>query len=307
MKNILLIAGGGTLGSYTSAEALRLGHAVDVICLEDKVSDHANLRYFRFRVNLDSLTGFLAGKHYDAIVNFLHYSTAEAYQPFHELLMQHTDQLVFLSSYRVYADLQHPLTETAPLLGDVLDDADFLQNEGYAMGKTRCERYLRTQPLDKVTIIRPVISFSALRLDINMHNLHAVLDAAKGGYALPLPEGARNLTAGLDWAGNSGKLIAHLLCNPAAMGETFTISSGQSNTWETVAKWYTELCGVQFDWVPDDQYPLEPGDSWRLYYDRLYDRDVDASKVLAATGLTAADFMPVRDAIALEIANAQQA
>ena len=39
-KNVLLIAGGGTLGTYASEELLRLGHSVDVICLEDKVSDN---------------------------------------------------------------------------------------------------------------------------------------------------------------------------------------------------------------------------------------------------------------------------
>ena len=30
-----LIAGGGTLGTYTAEELLRLGHRVDIICLED--------------------------------------------------------------------------------------------------------------------------------------------------------------------------------------------------------------------------------------------------------------------------------
>lgn len=39
MKHVLLIAGGGTLGTYTAEECLRLGYKVDIICLEDKVSD----------------------------------------------------------------------------------------------------------------------------------------------------------------------------------------------------------------------------------------------------------------------------
>ena len=33
LKRVLLIAGGGTLGTYTAEELLRLGHMVDVICL----------------------------------------------------------------------------------------------------------------------------------------------------------------------------------------------------------------------------------------------------------------------------------
>ena len=33
MKTVLLIAGGGTLGTYTGLELLRLGCKVDIICL----------------------------------------------------------------------------------------------------------------------------------------------------------------------------------------------------------------------------------------------------------------------------------
>ena len=55
MKRVLLIAGGGTLGGYVSEELLRLGHSVDVICLEDNVSDNANLRFFKSRATLEYL------------------------------------------------------------------------------------------------------------------------------------------------------------------------------------------------------------------------------------------------------------
>ena len=47
MKRVLLIGGGGTLGTYTAEELLKLGHKVDVICLEDHVSDNENLRYIK--------------------------------------------------------------------------------------------------------------------------------------------------------------------------------------------------------------------------------------------------------------------
>ena len=47
MKKVLLIAGGGTLGLYTAKELLRLGHAVDIICLDDMTSDNEKLRFFK--------------------------------------------------------------------------------------------------------------------------------------------------------------------------------------------------------------------------------------------------------------------
>ena len=128
MKKALLIAGGGTLGSYTAEELLRLGHKVDVICLEDKVSDNENLRYFKATATVEYLKDLLADNHYDGIVNFLHFKTAEAYEPYHALLSKSTEHLIFLSSYRVYADLVHPITEEAPQLLDVIkDDQKFLE------------------------------------------------------------------------------------------------------------------------------------------------------------------------------------
>ncbi len=302
-KHALLIAGGGTIGSYVSKELLALGHTVDVICLEDHASPDPRLRFYRASATLPYLTEFLAGKHYSAIVNFLHYETAEDYRPYHELLSAHTDQLVFLSSYRVYADRRHPITESAALLSEAIqDDPDFLATETYAMGKLRCERYLREESKTKNwTILRPVISFAGKRFDLLMYN--NVLEEAKEHAPVLLPEGARRLVAGLDWAGNVGKLIAHLLFRPECLGETYTVTSGAHHTWEEIAAYYTELAGISFEWIPTEEYIARetPGNRYRLIYDRLWSRDMDASKILAATHLTPADFLPLREAIRTEL------
>ena len=227
MKNVLLIAGGGTLGTYTAEELLRLGHKVDVICLEDKTSENENLRFFKARATLEYLKEFFKGNHYDGIVNFLHYKNHEDYIPYHELLTNNTDHLIFLSSYRVYADLEHPITENAPQLLDVIkDDEEFLAKENYALSKARAERFLADNPYPKnFTVVRPVISFSDRRLDLNMVSGHDILNAIKEGKAVKLPLEARGLTAGLDFAGNSGKMIANLLFKKEFIGESYTPSS----------------------------------------------------------------------------------
>ena len=71
-KKVLLIAGGGTLGTYTARELLEKGHSVDVICLEDKVSCHPNLTFIKADADLQFLESYLENKYYDGIVNFLH-------------------------------------------------------------------------------------------------------------------------------------------------------------------------------------------------------------------------------------------
>ena len=299
MKRALLIAGGGTLGTYTAKELLRLGHKVDVVCPEDKVSDNENLRFYKAYATLDYLKELFKENRYDGIVNFLHFSECEGYVPYHELLSRNTDHLIFLSSYRVYADLEHPITEDAPQLIDVIKDNErFFREEKYALSKSKIERFLKDNPYPKIwTVVRPVISFSARRLDLVLHSGETVFDAIKNGGTITLPLEARNLTAGLDWAGNSGKLIANLLFKKECIGEAYTISSAQNLSWGEVADIYTKLLGLKIAWEPIDKNI----DDWRWYYDRAYDRRIDNSKVLRATGLGYEDFVSIEEGIKLEL------
>ena len=168
MKHMLLIAGGGTLGLYAAKELLEQGCRVDIICLEEHTSDDPNLRFFVQRITEESLPEFLEGRHYDGIINFIHYKDHREFIRAYPLLMAHTEHLIFLSSYRVYADEQHPITEDAPRLYDVIkDDPTFLATEDYAVPKSKCEDFLRTKHAgEHWTIVRPVISFSSLRMSL---------------------------------------------------------------------------------------------------------------------------------------------
>ena len=308
-KKFLLIAGGGTLGTYVSQELLRHGAFVEVICPEEKESYNERLTFHQSLATEELLRDLFSKTHYDGIVNFLHYEDPEDYKKIHPLLIANTDHLIFLSSYRVYADAQHPLTETAPRLLDVVKDPHFLENEKYAIPKAKCEDYLRNERSGEPwTIVRPVISFSDKRLDLLLFSGHKVLRAAQKNEALYMPEIAKNYTAGLDWAGNTGKLIANLFCKPESLGETFTIYSGHKLTWGQVADIYQKVTGVKIRWTDEesflDKYPrLREVDSakWAWIYDRRYNRDIDATKVLRVTGLTQADFASIEEGLRREL------
>ena len=304
MKKVLLIAGGGTLGTYTAKELLNKGCAVDVICLEDYTSNNPKLCYHKAKADLNYLTEFLKDKYYDGIVNFIHYYVPEMYKPVHKLLTSKTDQLIFLSSYRVYAESKQPLTEEAPFLADVVEDEEFLKSEDYAVPKAICEKFLREESGTKNwTVVRPVISFSDKRFDLVTVSGHEIIDAARSGKTVILPEAAKNLTAGLDWAGNSGKLIANLLFKKECLGEAYTVSSGQNLTWGEVADIYTRLTGVNFRWADTEEYVSTGHGGNGLFYDRLYDRAVDNTKILKATGFKNEDFTSIEDGIKIELNN----
>ena len=304
-KRVLLIAGGGTLGTYVSQELLRLGAFVEVICPEEKVSHHERLHFHQSLATEELLRDLFSKRHYDGIVNFIHYQDPEAYKKVHPLLIGSTDHLIFLSSYRVYADEQHPITEEAPRLTDVVTDSYFLENEKYAVPKARCEDYLRGECAGEPwTIVRPVISFSDRRLDLLMYTHDRVLVAAKEGETLLLPEMVKDFTAGLDWAGNTGKLIANLLFKPDAIGQTFSVYSGHGLTWGEIASLYQELTGLMVRWCDEEtylDYHTEARHAWSWKYDRRYVRDIDCTKILGVTGLTRADFTPVAEGIRYEL------
>ncbi len=308
-KRVLLIAGGGTLGTYVSKELLRLGAFVEVICPEEKVSDNERLIFHQSLATEELLRDLFSQKHYDGIVNFIHYIKVEDYKKIYPLLIKNTDHLIFLSSYRVYADMQHPVTETAPRLLDVATDTYFLENEKYALPKAKCEDFLNGEHKGEPwTIVRPVISFSDRRLDLLLYSGHKVLKAAKEGTELALPEMVKDYTAGWDWACNSGKLIANLLFKPEAIGETFTIYSGHGLTWGEVASIYQKITGVKIRWCDEETYlnvhtAVKTNNilNWAWIYDRRYNRDIDCTKVLQATGLTKKDFASVEEGIRCEI------
>jgi len=304
-KKALLIGGGGTLGRYTAQELLDKGCQVDILCMNEPNMSHPNLQILRGKVDYAYLETFLADKKYDGIVNFLHFEDIEAYKPLHKLLTDHTEQLIALSSYRVYNETGEPITEETPQLLHTSKDPEFLKDKTYyALVKSVLEDYIREESgTTNWTIVRPVISFSERRLDLVTRSGKRVVLAAQAGEPFELPLAAKDLIAGLDWSGNSGKLIANLLFKEHALGQAYTISSAPNLTWGQVADIYSELLGVQIKWIGTEEYLVKYCDEpYGLIYDRLFDRPIDNSKVLDATGLRKEDFTSIRDGVIIELA-----
>ena len=307
-KKVLLIGGGGTIGTYVAKELLEKGCYVDIICLEDYVSDNERLRYIKAEVTLEFLAEFLSDKYYDGICDLIHRDEVEDYIKFHVLIAPKTDHEICFSSIRAIGDAQHPITEEAPLILDLIEDGSFVDEEFiakdfYSQTKARWERYLRQVSRTKNwTIIRPMINTSEKRLDIVLHTFHEVVEMAKAGEIMYQPEICRHNVAGLEWAGNTGKMIANLLFKEECMGQTYMLSTGHSMTWEDVANVYEELLGVKVEWIGTEEY-LEKTKKGRipLLFDRGYDRKTDNTKILEATGLKPEDFTPFKEGVRIEL------
>ena len=303
-KNALLIGGSGAIGSYTCEELVALGWQLDVITL-DECRSTDQVTYYCMKASVDVLTEFLDGKRYDAIVDFLAYAPSK-YPPMLELLSAHTDQLIFLSSYRVYSDLKHPITEDTPHILDITPEEVMLeQKQVYAWGKTVCERLIKASPYrDKVTIVRPVIAFCHKRLSFITLKAPNIMVRA-GKKPMLVPREAKDVIAGFTFSGNVGKQIAYLCGKREALGEEFTLGGVERLTWGEIAVAFEEALGCEFVWVDTDTYlkytsPESIAEYYGLRNDRLLNRDVDVSKVMRITELTEADLVPTLLAVRRE-------
>lgn len=136
-------------------------------------------------------------------------------------------------------------------------------------------------------------------------------NCGQNGKELVLPSLVKDYKAGLDWAGNSGKLIANLLFKPDAIGEKFTVYSGHGLTWDNVAKIYENLIGLKVKYTDEQEFLnfIAPsfGDNnwwkWGWIYDRKFNRDIDCSKILKVTNLSQSDFTSIEDGIKIELKN----
>ena len=307
-RKALLLAGTGTLGGAVYPELLGRGYDVDVVSLDGFESVSPRLRFIKASADLALLEKIYAGTpHYDVVVDFLHVADVDVLKRRIDLNLAHTDQFVFLSSYRTYSDRDAVVTERTPQWLDVTTDREFLEKDTYAIPKSHGERHIRAKGERNWTIIRPLISFSHYRLDLVTVGAYALLYRTRAGKRIPLPLEVRDKIAGVGWAGNVGRQIVALIGNEAALGEDFTLGTPETITWGDVASYYEEFGGCRFEWIPVEDYlqiatPNDFDNRQMIYTDRMLGRKVDLSKMLTVTGLDPRSFRKCRDAVARELA-----
>ena len=308
-KRALLLGGTGAMGVYLTEELLARGYHVDVVSLDDVTSARPDLRYLRADLTSDEALAPILEKSYDAIVDFLIYRPA-AFQSRLPMLLDRCDQLIFLSSYRVYAG-QSPVRETSPRLLDVSDDKPYLaeaDNE-YSLYKAREEDMLRASGRGNWTIIRPSITFSQHKFQLVTLEAQCVVERARQGKVILLPEAAKNVQGTLTWGGDSARMISGLIGSERALGEVYTIATAEHHTWGEIADYYRDLIGLKAEWVDTETYlTCIAGESlgkkfarWQLIYDRLFERVIDNSKILAAAKLEQSQLTPLYDGLKREL------
>ena len=290
MDNILILGGTGAMGVHLVKILDEQNNFNIYVTTRGDHSDTGNVRYIKGNAHdMGFITSLLGRVKWDAIVDFMVYSTDE-FSERATTLLNATDQYIFLSSSRVYADNKGRITENSPRLLDVSNDLAFLRSDDYPLTKARQEDILTSSGKHNWTIIRPYITFSEQRLQLGVYEkeywLYRALKNKTIVFAKDIVEKYTTLTYGYDVANGISKLIG----NEKAYGEAFHITGEKALKWKDILEIYRNILVENgYDakiYLSDspDVVSISIGSNWPVTYDRLYNRIFDNKKFLDAVG-----------------------
>ncbi|MCL2470345.1 MAG: NAD-dependent epimerase/dehydratase family protein [Propionibacteriaceae bacterium] len=305
-RKVLLIGGTGAIGTYLAPQLVRAGYDVCVTTRHQIQSSDSSIGYVRGDGHdVGFLDRLKANDSYSAVVDFMHYSTIDFSERVDRLLSL-SPHYFFLSSYRVFADAAGLIVESSPRLLDVCKDHRYMKSDEYALAKARQEDILMKEKNRPWTIVRPAVTYSKRRFQLGVLETNLTVSRALLSAKTIIAAELLNKFTTMTWAGDVAWMIAELIDNPNAIGEAFNVSTSEYHTWEEVADIYKTLFGLDYTVIPLDAYIAVTKRAWQLKYDRLYDRQMDNSKILSLTGRTSEDMLPLYKGLERELAAIDQ-
>ena len=305
-KRVLVFGATGAMGRYMVPYLVENGCRLTTVALDEPEKLLPGVTHVKANGKDPAVRNELLAQNFDAIVDYLCYPTAELVRTLPRML-GHTGQYVFLSSGRVYANLECPVRETSPRLIDVSDDKLLLNSDDYCIYKARGENILFDQPRKNWTIVRPATTYSYLRYQLVTLEAADTVGRAFRGKTVVLPVQAYSIPSSMTWGGDVASMLANILFNERALGEDFNVTSAEWHPWSEVADYYKEICNLHAIWVDKEDYLriLDPNPSlpkrWQLEYARLFNRAYDNTKMLEVTGLKQEQFKTLFDGLSYEI------
>lgn len=308
MKKVLVLGATGAMGRYLVPELLGLGYAVTGVSIDETAPAYENYTYRTGDAFDKAFLEALLREGFDGIVNFMDYGN-RPFSDYYKLFLDNTKHYIFLSTCRVYDDLEVPVKETSPRLWDSSCDEELKASNDYCIHKARDEDLLNASAYDNWTVVRPATTFSTMRLQLVTLEFINCVGRAMQGKKVILPAQAKDKPATLSWGGDVAKMIARILFKKEAKREFYNVCSAEHHTWEEIAAYYRDLVGLEAVWVDKEDYlaildpEMRKGTRWQLEYARLFHRITDNSKVLRLTGLKQEQMTSLYDGLKKEIAN----
>lgn len=308
MKKVLVLGATGAMGRYLVPELVKMNYAVTGVGLEETPPWAGTADYLQGNAFDKDFLENLLKQNFDGIVNFMDYGQHD-FADYYRLFLENTGHYLFLSSCRIYDDLEQPIRETSPRLWDSSRDEVLKASHDYCIYKAQNEDLLTASPYRNWTVIRPATTFSTMRLQLVTLEFKNSVARALQGKKVVLPVQAKDKPATLSWGGDVAKMLARILFKEQAKRECYNVCSAEHRTWEEIAGYYHQLVGLEAVWVDKEDYLaiLSPemalNTRWQLEYARLFHRITDNSKVLSLTKLRQEELIPMFDGLKTEIDN----
>lgn len=277
---LLIIGGTGVLSSAVVNEALKQNIEVTIVNRGKKknvIPNGVRLIKADYR-NEAIIKKELAGKHYDAVIDFICFNLKQIEYSIN-LLHKFADQYIFISTTCVY---------NTSLPGIKNEESEkVLKTWDYSINKWDCEKYLVKEGKElgfNYTIIRPCITYDDTRIPYGImppygYHWTFVARILEGKPIIRWNGGTTrwNMMRVEDFAVG----VVGVLGNPKAYGEAFNVSGDDSYSWNDVINALENLLGekaVIFD-MSSDEYGNYLSEKKGELTGRSLDQIVDNSKI----------------------------
>lgn len=249
--------------------------------------------------DLDFISKVLSVNQWDAVVDFMSYSTRE-FKDRVNILLDGTKHYIYLSSSRVYAESHQPLTEDSPRLLDACNDTSYLDTDEYALKKARQEDILKASGKANWTIVRPYVTFSEYRLQLSPLEKEFWLYRALNGRTIVFSDDLANKTTTFTYGYDVAHGIASLIGKKEAFAEAFHICGNETYKWSDILEIYLDALEHYTGARPKvkmlgEWKPFLGGNQYQVKWDRLYNRTFDNSKINKF--IDTSSFKPIRESL----------
>lgn len=275
----LILGGTGAIGKHL-VDILANNNIECSVTSRKNRQNKENILYIKGNALDDSFLNHLLTKYWDVIIDFMIYDEKKFSSRINTIL-SHTDQYIFLSSSRVYADTNNLLKEDSPRLLDSCNDKYFLKSNEYSLLKAKEENILINAKQKNWTIIRPYLTYSNERLQLGSVEKESWIYRALHGRTIVFSEDIGSKYTTLTYGYDVAYCIAKLVGNKNAIGEIFHVTSDEYVKWKDILNIYIKIfeenTGKKIKVLMKSHTPYD----FFLHtkYDRLYNRRFDNSKL----------------------------
>lgn len=282
-KRVLILGGTGAMGTHLQR---LLAQEYDLtVTSRKKRESTSEVTFVKGNAkDLSFLTEILKNK-WDVIVDFMVYSTQQ-FQERAQLFLKSTDQYVFLSSARVYADQgMQAITEKSERLLDVVQDKEYLATDEYALSKARQEDVLISSQKNNWTIVRPSLTYNTEKLQLGAYEKENWLYRALNHRTIVFSEDLLDVFCTMTLGDDVAEGIAAIIGNGTALGEIYHIVGQSPIKWSGVLECYLSVLEQRMGTRPKVVMTEKctnlklPSSSYKLKYGRYFNRVFDNSKI----------------------------